>query len=371
MNKKRQSTIVIGECEICNGPAKYMYFGALSCQPCRMFFKRNAERGKELSKCDFDGHCEINVNNRHVCSYCRLEKCFAKGMQTENFQLSCPRTSTTSHKRKQMEVPTETISTALVSLNQSEQFPTLNLLRSDQSTLTIDQWNLLSNIVNCYEAYSGFSIGESYMHEQRKLPLKLRFKPESVTKLYQMTLEQVQQLYKNNQDFLSLPSHDRSILLDSTFGHTSTPCSDCIAHPVGLFNYSTYYDVLGTISHPRVIPIAKRIASRLDFDIVIMKLFLAIVSFSTINYTVYSGTPPVNLSNTKQILHIQDTYVDLTWRYILYKFNYEQAVKTFSDFIRCLFGIHDDIVTGHEVQWFSNAIDSLVQKTEETILHDD
>ncbi|CAF3004243.1 unnamed protein product [Rotaria sp. Silwood2] len=121
MNKKRQSTIVIGECEICNGPAKYMCFGVLSCQPCRMFFKRNAERGKELSKCDFDDHCEINVNNRHVCSYCRLEKCFAKGMQTENFQLSCPRTNITSQKRKQMEVPTETISTALVSLNQSEQ----------------------------------------------------------------------------------------------------------------------------------------------------------------------------------------------------------------------------------------------------------
>ncbi|CAF3836149.1 unnamed protein product [Rotaria sp. Silwood1] len=371
MNKKRQSTIVIGKCEICNGPAQYIYFGVLSCQPCRMFFKRNALRGKELSKCDFDGHCEINVNNRHVCSYCRLEKCFTKGMQTEKFHSFWPRTSITSQKRKHIEVPAETISTALVPLNQSEQFPTLNLLRSDQSTLTIDQWNLLSNIVNCYEAYNGFLIGESYMHEQHKLPLKLRFKPESVSKLYEMTLEQVQQLYKNNQDFLSLPSHDRSILLHSTFGHTSTLSLNVIAHPVGLFNYSTYYDVLGTMSHPRVIPIAKRIASRLDFDIVIMRLFLAILSFSTINYTVYSDTPPVDSSNTKQILHIQDTYVELTWRYILYKFNYEQAVETFSDFIRCLFGIHDDIVTGHEVQWFSNTIDSLVQKTEETILHDD
>lgn len=28
-------------------------------------------------------HCEININTRHMCSFCRLAKCFASGMQIE------------------------------------------------------------------------------------------------------------------------------------------------------------------------------------------------------------------------------------------------------------------------------------------------
>ncbi|CAF4328386.1 unnamed protein product, partial [Rotaria sordida] len=51
-------------------------------------------------------------------------------------------------------------------------FPTLNLLRSDHSTLTIDQWNLISNLSHCYDEYGGILLGEHYIREQNLLPLK-------------------------------------------------------------------------------------------------------------------------------------------------------------------------------------------------------
>ncbi len=84
------------ECVICGGPAIYSYFGAIACQPCKIFFKRNAERERinskqvlqDVLKCDLDGHCEINRNSRRVCSYCRLMKCFANGMQIEMIRSS-------------------------------------------------------------------------------------------------------------------------------------------------------------------------------------------------------------------------------------------------------------------------------------------
>ncbi|CAF2520757.1 unnamed protein product [Rotaria sp. Silwood2] len=117
-NNKQWSTIAQAECKICGAPAKYSYFGIVSCHPCKMFFKRTAQSGKETLKCPYDGHCEININNRHVCSYCRLVKCFDSGMQIELIRCSFSKPSKTNRKRKSME---NSKPTALRRLNEPEQ----------------------------------------------------------------------------------------------------------------------------------------------------------------------------------------------------------------------------------------------------------
>ncbi|CAF1166838.1 unnamed protein product [Rotaria sordida] len=76
------------QCRICGVPAEYSYFGVISCNPCKMFFKRNANAGQVAFVCNFDGQCEININNRHICSACRLAKCFKCGMSTDKFRTS-------------------------------------------------------------------------------------------------------------------------------------------------------------------------------------------------------------------------------------------------------------------------------------------
>ncbi|CAF3971453.1 unnamed protein product [Rotaria sordida] len=58
--------------------------------------------------------------------------------------------------------------------------PTCNLLESDQPTLNIDQWNLLSNLVHCFDENNGYGFVEHFIEDQNRLPLKLRFKYPSV-----------------------------------------------------------------------------------------------------------------------------------------------------------------------------------------------
>ncbi|CAF0823738.1 unnamed protein product [Rotaria sp. Silwood1] len=373
--EKRQSIQAPKECKVCGAFAKYSYFGIVSCHPCKMFFKRTAERGKEAFRCPYDGDCEININNRHICSYCRLVKCFNSGMQTEMIRCSFSKTSKTNRKKKSIKNSKQIVSTSLCQLNELEQvklfdyhisFPTLNLLQADQSTLTIDQWNLLSNISHCYDEHSGLSIGERFMLEQHVLPIKLRFKKEPIKELIQMSLDKCQSLYINNRDFLSLSIDDRSILLHTTFTYTGNLSGIFIFYKIQLTNYPIYYNVIEMLTHPSVIPVVRRIVDRLDFDMIIMKLFLAILSFSTNCNTVYSNTSE-NLSNIKEILRIQDTYIELTWQYLLYKYNFERAVICLSDFIRCFFAIHEAIVITHDVQWLTDTIASIINQTEQTL----
>jgi Zinc finger, C4 type (two domains) len=44
--KNKKSKVLPGECRICGAPAKYSYFGVISCQACKIFFKRNAQQGE-------------------------------------------------------------------------------------------------------------------------------------------------------------------------------------------------------------------------------------------------------------------------------------------------------------------------------------
>ncbi|CAF0881940.1 unnamed protein product [Rotaria sordida] len=321
----------------------------------------------EALKCPYDGHCEININNRHICSHCRLVKCLNSGMQVEMIQPSFAKRNKPNRKQKSIKDSKQITSTALRRLNEPEQFPTLNLLRSDQSTLTVDQWNLLSNISHCYDAYSGLSIGERFMLEQNNLPFKIRFKQGPIVNFVGMILDKCQSLYTNNQDFLSLSADDRSILLHNLFKHTGSLCANFIGYKIHLFDCPAYFNTLEIITHPDVLPAAKRIAKRLNFDIIIMKLFLAILSFSTTRYTVYLKTSPDNLSNIKQILCIQDIYIEMAWRYLVYRYNFEQAVICFSDLIRGYFAVDEAVVKTQEVQWLTDTISSVVTQTEQTL----
>ncbi len=53
MGMKPRATTGPTECKICRAPATYSYFGAIVCQSCKMFFKRNAEQGQVILKCAF------------------------------------------------------------------------------------------------------------------------------------------------------------------------------------------------------------------------------------------------------------------------------------------------------------------------------
>ncbi|CAF1325805.1 unnamed protein product [Rotaria sordida] len=125
-DRKRQKTTSPTECKICGASAIYSYFGVISCSPCKLFFGRNAKHGREKLKCDFDGNCQIDINNRHVCSYCRLMRCFSNGMQTEMIRFPYPKRDKKKQKRKIMMDSKQTTSKTLVRLNEVEQVRLFN-----------------------------------------------------------------------------------------------------------------------------------------------------------------------------------------------------------------------------------------------------
>ncbi|CAF0926150.1 unnamed protein product [Adineta ricciae] len=348
---------MISRCKICEAPAQGVYYGCIACKSCKTFFKRNAEK-QRLRRCLYGNNCHINISNGHICTCCRLKKCLENGMDTTRF-----RESWKNSKQNKLMAQNSNI----ITLKTPEKLATLNLLTADQSGLTSDQWKLLSNLLQCYDEYSGLLIGRNYMYEQNKFPVKLRYKPVTVIELITSLMRQNPLLYINNRDFIDLSENDRALLLDNTLVYTTTSSVNFIHSQIGLNDLPVFLEAVGLISHPSYIPTVQQVAHRIVPDSVIMKLLLAIISFSTVQYTVYRDEPPRNLSNIGRILKIQDEYVDLAWRYLVYTYKFEWTVKYFSDLLRFLFVIHDGVRKSEEVKWYTNTIDSLTQQTKDVL----
>jgi hypothetical protein len=212
------------------------------------------------------------------------------------------------------------------------------------------------------------NIAQQFMNEQNLLPLKLRFKSTAIMNFIKTIAGGTQVLYNGNQDFLSLSADDRSVLLNTTMKHTGNFLSNTVFQKVRLLDHPAFHTAIGLIANPSAIPVTIRLGRLLDFDVVVEKVVLDILVFSTTNYTTYSKSPATKLSDPQKILHIQNKYIELTWRYLLYKYDEKQAVICFSNLIRCLFALHDLIIRTCEIEWYKGMIDDLIRQTEQTLI---
>lgn len=58
----------------------------ITCESCKAFFRRNANKEKEI-RCPFNEQCEINMVSRRFCQRCRLTKCFAVSLAEKSHRL--------------------------------------------------------------------------------------------------------------------------------------------------------------------------------------------------------------------------------------------------------------------------------------------
>ncbi|EFP03565.1 CRE-NHR-48 protein [Caenorhabditis remanei] len=81
-NDKESKRTANKVCRVCGDKAFSYNFNVITCESCKAFFRRNANKEKEI-RCPFNEQCEINMVSRRFCQRCRLTKCFSVGMKKE------------------------------------------------------------------------------------------------------------------------------------------------------------------------------------------------------------------------------------------------------------------------------------------------
>ncbi|UJR24087.1 hypothetical protein I4U23_027054 [Adineta vaga] len=354
-----KNNLISSECKICGTSASYSYYGAMACESCKMFFKRNANNQKKLFKCDFDGKCEINIYNRHVCSACRLKKCRNVGMSTDMFR------SSRVTKRKLEEASSDIVSwkTRLPLKVRS-----LNLLDNDQSLLTNEQWILLTNLIHSYDERNIVLAGKEFLNELDRSHPKLRFRMSSkrILEICGLIYKQTEPFIRSNRDFNSLSNYDRSIVLRGAVDNVSCLAGSFILWQSGLILDSAICKALENAFGSTAFNLTLLQIPLLDQDIYTMKLILCLFAFCTINCTLYDEKCCLTyLEDYRTVLLIENCYAEILWKYLSYKYSFHQAVRRFTQLIQSLIVT---ITIRTNLQTISNhtdAVDSLVQKLEQ------
>ncbi|CAF1113866.1 unnamed protein product [Adineta steineri] len=348
----------LSECRICSAPAQYANFGAVSCNSCKMFFKRNANIEQKTFKCNFDGYCEIKRDNHHhhMCASCRLRKCFQYGMTTDKFRAS---RSTKSLVRVE-------------SRYQSEKLSISNSLKPDHSLLTSSQWTLLSNLYNSFDESQLSLLGKSLVDTHNSLqPMDVTY--QGLVENYLLSFYEVTGKYlRLNDDICKLSFNDRSIVLRNAADNISCMASTFISHHFGLLSLNSFLNIIAAMfDNNRGISLTLWTMKFINPDIVIFKLALSLFSLSNTTY-LYSQDISIGLTNSSTIFHIQNKYAEVTWKYLNYRYGWYEGVKHFHNIIYWHMAL---TVLMSPIQNFSkhvDNVDSLVELTELTlILNDD
>lgn len=243
----------------------------------------------------------------------------------------------------------------------------MNPFQLNKTELNFDQWNLLSNLVHCYDEHSGYLLTERFVREQNSLPIKLRYKCGSVCELISLLAHQVQQIFKKNQNFLSLCPDDRSNLLHNIMPYVTCLSATIALRQPNLYENPAFFKAAETVFGVNPMNAAKRAYDQLDSDLSFIKLILSILIFSTIKPPVITPITSINLINIKLIFCIQEKYIELIWRYLLYRYNHEQAVICLSNVVRCLFAVIEAVKESQDIKQHKDIINAIIEETEKKL----
>ncbi|XP_023332102.1 orphan steroid hormone receptor 2 [Eurytemora carolleeae] len=165
-------------CVVCGDRASGRHYGVVSCEGCKGFFKRSMRKDQGY-RCRVNNDCNVNKNYRNRCQYCRLQKCLAMGMRSDNIlaqrvNIATPRPAQPKDQNKngiRIFTPPPTSSIRNSSDNQQPEYLMDDdeiMDRDNDNTIEYDTSSLTSVIGRMTKAI--LEIPEDVVEEIRELP---------------------------------------------------------------------------------------------------------------------------------------------------------------------------------------------------------
>ncbi|CAF1009630.1 unnamed protein product [Adineta steineri] len=348
-------------CTVCGARAFGYNFDQITCESCKAFFRRNALKNMTELHCRADGNCNITLENRRHCTYCRIKKCFSIGMRKEwirsEEEKNIKRTKLEVHRKFQQS-------------KKSLQMPIMknpNDISFKTILSSMDRMRL-NNVTHCYDQYTGEPSINGYCAPKEFLFLNLhdfynRKKPIIVNFVnYFKHLPEFQQLHVDDQ--VLLIKRNLHFLLPINYALLKTPIHSQFRYTkvqtIGCIDNTDLHSMYQVLSNNFVPFVAS--------DALVIKL-LTITLFFTTN----SQAIDIDTTEYKQLEHIkrvQSSYIELLWLYMYGKYGEVKAIKLFSKIITKVLHLQfimdriDTVIRlNNDIQYLDSLMKTILQLT--------
>ena len=240
----------------------------------------------------------------------------------------------------------------------------MNLLQTDQSSLTTSDWTLLSNVVHAFDIFNPLIKIRSMIEHTRSRP-----NLEISMNLMNTIFSSVESFIHSTPDFRIMTNEEQHSLIERNIQGLWSFHSCLTFHQSQLFdqNENAILPLYGFDNVQQT----KRITQQLDHDITLLKLMLMIFAFSSNLFTVIErkNFPDDGLLlGTFRIFGSQNVYLTIIWQYMIYRYGFSETVKRFAalvktllDMIRLASDITDSNTTHRQL------VGTVIEQTKQTI----
>ncbi|CAF1591799.1 unnamed protein product [Adineta ricciae] len=323
-------------CLVCGEVARIINYGALCCQACKTFFRRNVSHGKQV--CQYDGNCEITKFTRLGCTACRLKKCFACGMNPEFIRVTDQNTNHALVKRRNKKTNDDDNNGEKLKINLfPPKLQTLDLLENDRSALSHFEWTLLSNVIHAYdrfEASSKISTSTNYLVH---LPVETLFHNTHTYNLFKTYYTTAQLFVASSADYKILTSAEQCSLLKRNLNGLFIFCAEVVCRDLKMLEHPVWFNTLTYSLGSGMVARKRYLNKKLEHDNTLIKLMLIVLAFSS-NCCMLDERDGVFqdhlLIGTFRLFGSQNVFVEILWKYMLYRYGYRETVRRFSGLVK-------------------------------------
>lgn len=170
-------------------------------------------------------------------------------------------------------------------------------------------------------------------------PAEDHFNVSDVLDIIRFACESMPSFISSTPDFQVLTVNEQiSLFIRNLHGVTSLYFTIFLRN-ADLLDSPQYYDSYITVYGSTIIQQLKHFLKRLDQDATLFKLMLLVITFSSNNIIVDVDENMDNdplLLGTFRLYGSQNVYVELLWKYMLYRYGYYEAVIRFSGLVKSI-----------------------------------
>ncbi len=205
--------------------------------------------------------------------------------------------------------------------------------------MTFDQWAILSHVIHAYDEENPVAQMKYLFERQASLPVKLRFKQEDRLKIVSAFIQCIQPIIERLSHYQSLPIDIRQILIRKNLVRIGIIHGFFVGNEINTTRDPVYLATCNELYGSAYMTEVFSIINRIESNKTLVKLLIPILIFSS-NLSIVTFTDEEDIINSTDLIKIQDIYVTVLWKYMIYQYGYIEAIQRFDGMIKTILDIY-------------------------------